>query len=56
MKVTREQIETLKNLLPTASNDEKRKILELIKVWDAQSVQNLGKESLLEFADHVYPG
>ena len=56
MKVTREQIETLKNLLPTASNDEKRKILELIKVWDAQSVQNLGKDNLLEFADHVYPG
>ena len=56
MKVTREQIETLKNLLPTASPDEKRKILELIKVWDAQSVQNLGKDSILEFADHVYPG
>ena len=56
MKVSREQIETLKNLLPTASNDEKRKILELIKVWDAQSVQNLGKDNLLEFADHVYPG
>ena len=56
MKVTREQIETLKNLLPTASADEKRKILELIKVWDAQSVQNLGKDSILEFADHVYPG
>jgi hypothetical protein len=56
VKVTREQIETLKNLLPTASNDEKRKILELIKVWDAQSVQNLGKDNLLEFADHVYPG
>jgi len=56
VKVSREQIETLKNLLPTASNDEKRKILELIKVWDAQSVQNLGKENLLEFADYVYPG
>jgi predicted phage terminase large subunit-like protein len=56
VKVTREQIETLKNLLPTASADEKRKILELIKVWDAQSVQNLGKDSILEFADHVYPG
>jgi hypothetical protein len=56
VKVSREQIETLKNLLPTASADEKRKILELIKVWDAQSVQNFGKENLLEFADHVYPG
>jgi len=56
MNVTVEHIDALKNLLPTASSDEKRRILELIKVWDAQSVQFLGKDSILEFADHVYPG
>jgi len=56
MKITPQQIEKLKSLLPTASSDEKRKILELIKVWDSESVQVVGKDSLLEFADHVYPG
>jgi len=56
MKITQEQIEKLKSLLPTASADEKRKILELIKVWDSESVQTVGKDSLLEFADHVYSG
>ena len=56
MKITQQQIEQLKSLLPTASADEKRKILELIKVWDSQSVQIVGKDSILDFADHVYPG
>jgi len=56
MKITQEQIDKLKSLLPTASADEKRKILELIKVWDSESVQTVGKDSLLEFADHVYSG
>jgi predicted phage terminase large subunit-like protein len=56
MKITPQQIDKLKSLLPTASSDEKRKILELIKVWDSESVQIVGKDSLLDFADHVYPG
>ena len=56
MKITPQQIEKLKSLLPTASSDEKRKILELIKVWDSESVQVVGKDSILEFAEHVYPG
>jgi predicted phage terminase large subunit-like protein len=56
MKITPQQIDKLKSLLPTASPDEKRKILELIKVWDSESVQIVGKDSLLDFADHVYPG
>ena len=33
-----------------------RSILELIKVWDSESVQIVGKDSILEFASHVYPG
>jgi hypothetical protein len=56
MKITKQQIDKLKSLLPTASPDEKRNILELIKVWDSESVQIVGKDSLLDFADHVYPG
>ena len=56
MKLTQQQVDKLKSLLPTASADEKRRILELIKVWDSESVQIVGKDSILEFADHVYPG
>jgi len=35
---------------------EKRRTLDLLKEWDSQTVQLVGKDSLLEFADHVYPG
>ena len=56
MKITQAQIDRIKNLLPQASPDEKRRILELLDTWDAQTVQEIGKDSLLSFADHVYPG
>ena len=36
--------------------DEKRVTLELLKEYDNNSVQIVGKDSLLEFANHVYPG
>ena len=56
MKITPEQIQTLKNLLPTMSLEDKKRTLELLKAWDAESAQILGRDSLLSFADHVYPG
>jgi hypothetical protein len=56
MKITSEQIQTLKNLLPTMSLEDKKRTLELLKAWDAESAQILGRDSLLSFADHVYPG
>lgn len=56
MNLTQEKIDRIKALLPQASPEEKRRILELLHEWDAQTVQELGKESLLSFVDHVYPG
>lgn len=56
MKITPEQIQTLKNLLPTMSLEDKKRTLELLKAWDTESAQILGRDSLLSFADHVYPG
>lgn len=56
MKITPEQIQTLKNLLPSMSVEDKRRTLDLLKAWDAESAQLLGRDSLLSFADHVYPG
>jgi len=49
MKITPEQIQTLKNLLPTMSLEDKRRTLDLLKAWDTESAQILGRDSLLSF-------
>ena len=56
MKLTPELIQQLKMSLPTMPDEMKRHTLDLLKKWDAESAQILGKESLLSFVDHVYPG
>ena len=56
MKITADQIQTLKKLLPTMSVEDKKRTLEMLKAWDAESTQILGRDSLPEFASHVYPG
>ena len=56
MKITPEQIKKIKESLPYMQEDEKRVTLELLKEYDNNSVQIVGKDSLLEFANHVYPG
>ena len=35
---------------------QKRRTLDLLKQYDAQMTQTLGKESFLDFINHVYPG
>jgi len=56
MQIRPEQIQLLRNLLPTMSLEDKKRTLELLKAWDVESAQVLGRESLLSFADHVYQG
>jgi predicted phage terminase large subunit-like protein len=56
MKLTPELIHQLKMSLPTMPDDMKRHTLDLLKKWDAESAQILGRDSLLSFVDHVYPG
>ena len=56
VKITQEQIDRIKALLPQASPEEKRRILELLDEWDSKTIQEIGKDSLLSFVDHVYPG
>ena len=46
----------LKNLLPTMTAEDKVRTLELLKTYQTEAAQLFGKDSLLEFADHVYPG
>ena len=56
MKITPEQIQFIRDNLQYMDEDEKRRNLALIKEYDNNSVQIVGKDSLLEFANHVYPG
>jgi predicted phage terminase large subunit-like protein len=56
VKLTPELIQQLKMSLPTMPDEMKRHTLDLLKKWDAESAQILGRDSLLSFVDHVYPG
>lgn len=55
-KLTPEAIFKLRQALPKMPDKQKRRTLELLKQYDAQMTQNLGKESFLDFIQHVYPG
>ena len=55
-QLTPEKIAKLRQIIPNLPLEEKLRTLEALKAWDSQSVQVVGKDSLLEFADHVYPG
>lgn len=55
-QLTPDRVAKLKQALPTMPEEVKRRTLELLKRWDAERVQELAKESLLDFAHHVYPG
>jgi predicted phage terminase large subunit-like protein len=54
--LTPEAIFRLRQALPAMPDKQKRRTLELLKQYDAQMTQSLGKESFLDFINHVYPG
>ena len=54
--LTPDRIKFLKNNLHLLSTEEKLRTLEEIEVFEAEQVKKIGQESLLAFADHVYPG
>lgn len=56
MSLTSDKVAKLKLLLPLMPDEEKRRTLEMLKTWEGSKVQTIGKDSLLDFADHVYPG
>jgi predicted phage terminase large subunit-like protein len=55
-KLTPEALFKLRQALPGMPDKQKRRTLELLKQYDAQMTQSLGKESFLDFINHVYPG
>lgn len=56
MNLTPEVIAELKTALPSMPEDMKRRTLELLKQWETEAIQVIGRDSLLDFIDHVYPG
>ena len=56
MKITPEQIKIIRDSLPFMAEEEKRRNLELLKIYDSNSVQEVGTSDFLTFIDHVYPG
>lgn len=46
----------LKAALPTMQDKEKRRTLELLKTYQAEKTKEKGRESFLDFIQHVYPG
>ena len=56
MKITPEQIKIIRDSLPFMAEEDKRRNLELLKIYDSNSVQEVGTNDFLTFIDHVYPG
>ena len=49
-------LQKLKSALPSMPDKQKRKVADLLKQYQTQYTQQLGKDSFLDFIDHVYPG
>lgn len=56
MQLTPDKIRKLRQALPTMPEKEKRRVAELLKEYQSQVTQKLGKTSFLDFIGHVYPG
>jgi len=54
--ITQQDVQKLKAALPGMPEKQKRKVAELLKQYQTQMTQQLGKDSFLDFIQHVYPG
>jgi predicted phage terminase large subunit-like protein len=55
-KITKKEIEELEALFPNADEEQKVKLQQLLKVYKGKVVEKSGKETFLDFIQHVYPG
>ena len=56
LQLTPENIAALEKALPTMSDSQKRKTLDLLRNYKKLKVEVEGKEHFLDFVHHVYPG
>ena len=55
-KLTSKDIEELQTLFPEADEIQKVKLQRLLKLYKSKVVEKSGKETFLDFIQHVYPG
>ena len=55
-QITWEDIQLLEKNLEGMTPDQKRKAAALLKVYKTQLAERVGKDSFLDFIEHVYPG
>ena len=56
LNLSKSDLDKIKKAFPSLPDVEKRKVAELLKVYQTQITQKLGKDSFLDFIQHVYPG
>jgi len=56
LKLTPANLQKLKSALPNMPDKQKRNVAQLLKQYSTQITQILGKDSFLDYIDHVYPG
>jgi hypothetical protein len=56
LQLNAENLQKLKASLPSMPDKEKRRVAELLKQYQTQVTQRLGRDSFLDFINHVYPG
>jgi predicted phage terminase large subunit-like protein len=55
-QLTPEKLKALRMALPNMPDEQKRRTLELLKTYQAERTRSIGKDSFLDFIQHVYPG
>ena len=56
LNLTENHLQKLRAALPTMPEEQKRRVADLLKQYQNQLTQRLGKDSFLDFITHVYPG
>jgi len=56
VNLSQEQLFKIREMLPLMPDKEKRRTLELLRNYNSQINQNLGRDSFLDFIKYVYPG
>ena len=54
-RLTPQDLQRLKTALPTMPDKQKRRTLELLKTYQTEITKQKGRDSFLDFIEHVYP-
>ena len=55
-KITKKELDELQALVAIAEDEDKVRLQKLLQVYKGKVVEKSGKETFLDFIQHVYPG